>query len=35
MVLSGAIPAAVLALIVDAGLALLERRIAPAHLRRR
>jgi osmoprotectant transport system permease protein len=35
MVLSGAIPAAVLALLVDGLLAVVERRIAPAHLRRR
>jgi osmoprotectant transport system permease protein len=35
MVLSGALPAAVLALLVDATLAVVERRVAPAHLRRR
>jgi osmoprotectant transport system permease protein len=34
MILSGAIPAAALALLVDAALALVERRVAPAHLRR-
>jgi len=34
MVLSGALPAAALALIVAAALALLERRLQPAHLRR-
>ena len=34
MVLSGALPAAALALLVDGVLALVERRIAPAHLRR-
>ena len=34
MVLSGALPAAALALIVDGALALLERRLRPAHLRR-
>lgn len=34
-VLSGALPAAVLALVVDGALALVEWRIAPAHLRRR
>jgi osmoprotectant transport system permease protein len=33
MVLSGAIPAAVLALAVDGALALVERRVAPAHRR--
>jgi len=33
MVLSGALPAAALALMVDAALALLERRLRPAHLR--
>ncbi|GLC23779.1 ABC transporter permease [Roseisolibacter agri] len=32
-VLSGALPAAVLALLVDGALALVERRVAPAHLR--
>ena len=35
MILSGAIPAAVLALLVDGFLALVERRVAPAQLRRR
>ena len=35
MVLSGALPAAALALLVDGLLALVERRIAPAHPRRR
>ena len=35
MVLSGALPAAALALLVDGVLAVLERRVAPAHLRRR
>jgi hypothetical protein len=35
MVLSGALPAAVLALLVDALLAMVARRVAPAHLRRR
>ncbi len=35
MVLSGALPAAALALLVDGGLGILERRVAPAHLRRR
>jgi osmoprotectant transport system permease protein len=35
MVLSGALPAAALALLVDGALAVLERRVAPAHLRRR
>lgn len=35
MVLSGALPSAALALIVDGLLALVERRVAPAHLRRR
>lgn len=34
MILSGALPAAALALLVDGVLALIERRIAPAHLRR-
>lgn len=34
LVLSGALPAAALALVVDAVLALVERRVAPAHLRR-
>lgn len=33
MILSGALPAALLALVVDGGLLLLERRVAPAHLR--
>lgn len=35
MVLSGALPAAALALLVDGVLALVERSVAPAHLRRR
>jgi osmoprotectant transport system permease protein len=35
MVLSGALPAALLALFVDGALAMVERRVAPAHLRRR
>ena len=35
MVLSGALPAAALALLVDGALALIERRVAPAHLRAR
>jgi osmoprotectant transport system permease protein len=35
MVLSGALPAAALALLVDGALALVERRVAPAHLRSR
>ena len=35
MVLSGALPAAALALLVDATLAVVERRVAPPHLRRR
>ncbi|MEO7521457.1 MAG: glycine betaine ABC transporter substrate-binding protein [Gemmatimonas sp.] len=35
MVLSGALPAALLALLVDGALAWVERRVAPAHLRRR
>jgi osmoprotectant transport system permease protein len=35
MVLSGAVPAAALALAVDGALALVERRLAPAHLRAR
>lgn len=35
MVLSGALPAAALALLVDGMLALIERRLAPAHLRAR
>lgn len=35
MVLSGALPAAALAVLVDGALALVERRVAPAHLRRR
>jgi osmoprotectant transport system permease protein len=34
LVLSGAIPAALLALLVDGVLALVERRLRPAHLRR-
>lgn len=34
MILSGAIPAAALALVVDGALAMVERRVAPAHLRR-
>jgi osmoprotectant transport system permease protein len=34
MVLSGALPAAALALLVDAALVLVERRVTPAHLRR-
>lgn len=34
MILSGALPAALLALLVDGALLLLERRVAPAHLRR-
>ena len=34
MVLFGAIPAAALAILVDAALALVERRVRPAHLRR-
>jgi osmoprotectant transport system permease protein len=34
MILSGALPAAALALVVDGALALVERRLAPAHLRR-
>lgn len=34
MVLSGALPAAALALLVDGALALVERRVAPAHRRR-
>ena len=33
MVLSGALPAAALALLVDGALAELERRVTPAHLR--
>lgn len=33
MILSGAIPAALLAIIVDAGLALVERAVRPGHLR--
>jgi osmoprotectant transport system permease protein len=33
MVLFGAIPAAALAILVDAALALVERRVRPAHLR--
>lgn len=35
MVLSGALPAALLALLVDGALAWVERRVAPAHLRTR
>jgi osmoprotectant transport system permease protein len=35
MILSGALPAAVLALVVDGLLLLIERRVAPAHLRKR
>lgn len=35
MILSGAIPAALLALVVDAVLALIERRVQPANLRRK
>jgi osmoprotectant transport system permease protein len=35
MVLSGALPAALLALLVDGALAWVERHVAPAHLRRR
>ncbi|MEO8564318.1 MAG: glycine betaine ABC transporter substrate-binding protein [bacterium] len=35
MVLSGALPAALLALLMDGALAFVERRVAPAHLRRR
>lgn len=35
MILSGALPAAVLALLVDGLLALVERALAPAHMRRR
>jgi len=35
MILSGALPAAALALVVDGVLALVERRVAPAHLRAR
>ena len=35
MVLFGAVPAAALALVVDGGLALVERQVRPAHLRRR
>ena len=35
MVLSGALPAAALALLVDGALALVEWRVSPAHLRRR
>ena len=35
MVLSGALPAALLALLVDGALAWIERRVAPAHLRHR
>jgi osmoprotectant transport system permease protein len=34
LVLSGALPAALLALVVDGALALVERALAPAHLRR-
>ena len=33
MILSGAFPAAALALLVDGSLALVERAVAPAHLR--
>ena len=33
MILSGALPAAALALVVDGALALVERAVAPAHLR--
>ena len=35
MILSGAVPAAALAVLVDGALALIERRVRPAHLRRR
>jgi osmoprotectant transport system permease protein len=35
MILSGALPAALLALVVDGVLLLIERRVMPAHLRRR
>lgn len=35
MILSGAIPAAILALVVDALLALIERHVAPANLRQK
>ena len=35
LVLTGAIPAALLALAVDGALALVERRVRPAHLRQR
>jgi len=35
MILSGALPAAVLALLVDGALALVERAVTPAHRRRR
>ena len=34
LILSGALPAAALALLVDGALALVERRVTPAHLRR-
>ena len=35
MILSGALPAALLALLVDGALLLVERRVAPAHLRKK
>jgi osmoprotectant transport system permease protein len=35
LILSGALPAAVLALLVDGALAVVERAVRPAHLRRR
>ncbi len=35
LVLSGALPAALLAILVDAAIAFVERRLAPAHLRQR
>lgn len=35
MILSGAVPAAALALLVDGALAVIERRVAPAHFRKR
>ncbi len=35
LVLSGALPAAVMAIVVNGALGLLSRRLAPAHLRRR
>ena len=35
LILSGAIPAALLAIVVDGALALLERVVRPAHLRKR